>query len=39
MPDLTSGTPDMKGYYAKVAEMLDGLRPEEFTPNLRQLMR
>ncbi len=37
MPDLNSANPDMPGYYANVQQMLDGLQPGAFTPNLDQL--
>ena len=37
MPDLNTTNPDMHGYYADVQQMLDGLQPGAFNPDLEQL--
>ena len=37
MPDLNSANPDIAGYYAKVQQMLDGVKPGAFSPSLDQL--
>jgi hypothetical protein len=37
LPDLTGANPDMAGYYKQVQQMLDGLQPAAYTPNLDQL--
>jgi hypothetical protein len=37
LPDFNSANPDMRGYYGQVLQMLDGLQPGAFTPNLDQL--